>query len=257
MSEKKGNNTQQEDIKALFREYRITNDKKTRDILIEKNLYIAEILAKKYVNKGIEYDDLLQVASIGLILAIERYDIEKGYEFSSYATPTIVGEIKKYFRDKGWVIRVPRRIQELSKKVNNAKNYLSQNLQRSPTVSDIANYLGVTEEEVLEAMEGSRVYAPQSLDISFDSQNNNKEVNLQDLIGEEDDDFAKIEIRDFIERTMEKLNEVEKRILIDRYFEKKTQITIANELNISQMTVSRIEKKILEKFRIELEGNDI
>ncbi|HHX69043.1 MAG: SigB/SigF/SigG family RNA polymerase sigma factor [Miniphocaeibacter sp.] len=245
--------TEQQEIKDLFKVYSETRDKETRDILIEKNLYIAEILAKKYVNKGIEYDDLLQVASIGLILAIERYDISKGFEFSSYATPTIVGEIKKYFRDKGWVIRVPRRIQELSKKVNNAKTTLSQNLQRSPTIKDIAEYLEITEEEVIEAMEGSRVYAPQSLDISFDSQNDDKDVNLQDLIGEEDDDFAKIELKDFIEKTMEKLNEVERKILIDRYFEKKTQVSIAKELKISQMTVSRMEKKIIEKFRKELE----
>ncbi|WP_100065400.1 SigB/SigF/SigG family RNA polymerase sigma factor [Miniphocaeibacter massiliensis] len=244
---------EQKEIKKLFEEYSKNRDKKTRDILIEKNLYIAEILAKKYVNKGIEYDDLFQVASIGLILAIERYDISKGFEFSSYATPTIVGEIKKYFRDKGWVIRVPRRIQELSKKVNNAKTHLSQLLQKSPTIQDIAEYLNITEEEVIEALEGSRVYAPQSLDVSLDSQNEDREVNLQDLIGQEDEDFAKIEMRDFIDGVMKNLNELEKKILIDRYFEKKTQVSIAKELNISQMTVSRMEKKIIEKFRNEME----
>ncbi len=251
---KENNKTkEQQEIKDLFLSYSINRDKKTRDILIEKNLYIAEILAKKYVNRGIDYEDLLQVASIGLILAIERYDISKGFEFSSYATPTIVGEIKKYFRDKGWVIRVPRRIQELSKKINNSKNYLSQTLQRSPTIKDIAEYLDISEEEVIEAMEGGKVYAPQSLDVSFDSQNDDKEVNLQDLIGQEDDDYAKIELKDFLDKAMAKLNEMEKKILIDRYFEKKTQVSIAKELNISQMTVSRMEKKILEKFRKELE----
>lgn len=248
---------EQKEIKALFKEYSINKDKKTRDILIEKNLYIAEILAKKYVNRGIEYDDLLQVASMALIFAVERYDLSKGYEFSSFATPTIVGEIKKHFRDKGWVIRVPRRIQELSKKVNNAKNQLNQTLLRTPTIADIAEYLQISEEEVIEAMEGSRVYAPQSLDVSFDSQNDDSEVNLQDLIGEEEDDYARIEFRDFIEKAMEELNEVEKKILIDRYFEKKTQVSIAKDLKISQMTVSRMEKKIIEKLKKELEETNI
>lgn len=248
---------EQQEIKRLFNEYSENRDKKTRDILIEKNLYIAEILAKKYVNRGIEYDDLLQVASMALILAVERFDVSKGYEFSSFATPTIVGEIKKHFRDKGWVIRVPRRIQELSKKVNNAKNHLNQSLLRTPTIKDIADYLKITEEEVIEAMEGSRVYAPQSLDISFDSQNDDSEVNLQDLIGEEEDDYAKIEFRDFIEKAMKQLNEVEKTILVDRYFEKKTQVSIAKNLDISQMTVSRMEKKIIEKLKKELEETNL
>lgn len=141
------------DTTELFKNFSKNKDKETRDTLIERHLYIAEILSKKYSNRGIEYDDLYQVASIGLIYAIDRYDINKGYQFSSFATPTIIGEIKKHFRDKGWTIRVPRRIQELSKKINNAKVLLSQELQRSPTVEDIANYLECTEEEVLETME--------------------------------------------------------------------------------------------------------
>lgn len=241
------------DIKDLFKYYSETRDKETRDILIEKHLYIAEILSKKYANRGIEYDDIYQVACIGLIYAIDRFDIDKGYEFSSFATPTIIGEIKKYFRDKGWTIRVPRRIQELSKKINNAKIYLSQELQRSPTIEDIAKYLNSTEEEVLEAMEASKVYTPQSLDVTYDPNNDDKDINLAELIGEDDYYFSKIENNDFLMKTMEKLNDVEKQILIDRYFNKKTQVTIAKALNISQMTVSRIEKKVLEKLKKEIE----
>ena len=244
---------EKDEVRELFKAYKETKDKKIRDKLIEKHLYIAEILAKKYANRGIEYDDIFQVACIGLIYAIDRYDIDKGYEFSSFATPTIIGEIKKYFRDKGWTMRVPRRIQELSKKINNAKMQLSQKLQRAPTVEDIADYLGTTEEEVLEAMEASKVYTPQSLDIAFDTNNEDKDVILSDLIGEEDHYFSKIENNDFLVRTMEKLNDIEKRILIDRYFNKKTQVAIAKSLNISQRTVSRIEKRVLEKLRKELE----
>lgn len=241
------------EMKKLFREYNDNPSKELRDHLIEKHLYIAEILAKKYANRGIDFDDIYQVASIGLIYAIERYDIEKGFEFSSFATPTIIGEIKKHFRDKGWTIRVPRRIQELSKKINNAKVLLSQELQRVPSIEDIANYIGVTEEEVLEAMEASKVYTPQSLDVTFDSHNDDKEVNLAELIGEEDLYFSRIENNDFLSKTMEKLNDVEREILIERYFNKRTQVTIANKLEISQMTVSRIEKRILEKLRKEVE----
>ena len=240
------------DIKKLFKRYKDKNEKEIRDILIEKHLYIAEILAKKYTNRGIDYDDIYQVACLGLIYAIERYDLEKGFEFSSFATPTIIGEIKKYFRDKGWTIRVPRRIQELSKKINNAKVFLSQQLQRIPSIEDIAEYLNSTEEEVLEAMEASKVYTPQSLDVTYDSQNDDKEVNLSELIGEEDLYFSRIENNDFLEKTMEKLNEIEKQILIERYFNKKTQVTIAKNLQISQMTVSRIEKRILERLRKEV-----
>lgn len=246
-----------DDIKTLFRQYKESNNKEIRDTLIEEHLYIAEILSKKYSNRGIDYDDIYQVACIGLIYAIDRYDIDKGYEFSSFATPTIIGEIKKYFRDKGWTIRVPRRIQELSKKINNSKVYLSQTLQRSPTVEDIAEYLKCTEEEVLEAMEASKVYTPQSLDVTFDSNNDDKDINLADLIGEEDYYFSKVENSDFLMKTMETLNDVEKQILIERYFNKKTQVSIAKKLDISQMTVSRVEKKVLEKLRREAQNNMI
>lgn len=240
-------------IKELFKEFSINRDIETRNILIEKHLYIAEILSKKYANRGIDYDDIFQVASLGLIYAINRFDIDKGFEFSSFATPTIIGEIKKHFRDKGWTIRVPRRIQELSKKINNARVLLAQELQKSPTVEDIANYLKCTEEEVLEAMEASKVYTPQSLDITFDSNNDDKDVNLADLIGEEDHYFTKIENNDFLLKIMEKLNDVEKQILVERYFNKRTQVSIAKALDISQMTVSRIEKRVLEKLRKEVE----
>lgn len=242
-----------QDIKKMFKEYSITKDKKIRDRLIEHHLYIAEILAKKYVNKGIEYDDLFQVASIGLIYAIDRFDVDKGYEFSSFATPTIVGELKRYFRDKGWVIRVPRRIQELSKKVNIAKIDLAQELQRTPTVDEIARHLEISSEEVIEAMEASQVYAPQSLDKTLDPNNDDRDVNMGDLLGIEDKNYESVETMDFIKNTMEKLDEVERQILVYRYFDKMTQIAIAERLDVSQMTVSRMEKKILKKFRKELE----
>lgn len=241
-----------EEQNQLFKEYKETGDKEIRDRLIEENLYIAEILAKKYTNKGIDYDDIFQVASIGLIYAVERFDVDRGFQFSSFATPTIIGEIKRHFRDKGWTIRVPRRIQELSKKINNAKVSLAQDLQKSPTVSDIAEYLEVTEEEVLEAMEASKVYSPQSLDLTYDG-GEDSDISLSDLIGQEEEYYEKIDNNDFLEKAMSVLTETEKKILIDRYFNKRTQSSIADELDISQMTVSRLEKKILQKMKNEIE----
>lgn len=240
------------DNKTLFSMYKKNKDSSIRNELIERHLYIAEILSKKYANKGIEYEDIYQVACLALIYAIDRYDVDKGYEFSSFATPTIIGEIKKYFRDKGWVVRVPRRIQELSKKISNAKVVLTQKLQKTPTVKDIAEYLMCTEEEILEAMEVSKVYMPHSLDLTYDS-DDDKDMTLGDLIGEDDKYFNKIENIDFLQKVLDKLNDLEKRILKGRYFDNKTQSNIAKELGVSQMTVSRLEKKIIEKFRKELE----
>lgn len=252
------NNLKPIDNKALFRLYKDNRDIVIRNELVSRHLYITEILSKKYVNKGIEYDDIYQVASLGLIYAIERFDIERGFEFSSFATPTIIGEIKKYFRDKGWSVRVPRRIQELSKKINYAKTKLQQDLQRVPRVEDIAEFLQCTEEQVIEAMEASHVYTPKSLDISYDSNGDDKDIQLLEIIGEDDKYFDIIENRDFIQKCMEKLNPVEIKIISDRFFDNKTQIQVANELNVSQMTISRMEKKILRKFKKEMKKlNDI
>ncbi|WBW49994.1 SigB/SigF/SigG family RNA polymerase sigma factor [Peptoniphilus equinus] len=248
---KLGRKLTKEERKELFREYDRTKDPQIRDILIEEHLYIAEILSKKYAGKGIDYEDIYQVASIGLIYAIDRYDLTRGYEFSSFATPTIIGEIKKYFRDKGWTIRVPRRIQELSKKINLANIHLSQKYQRTPKVEDIAEYLNATPEEILESVEASKAYSPQSLDVSYDT-GDDKEINLSDLIGEEEQYYDKIEVNDLLETAMKDLNEVERTILLERYINKRTQVSIAKKLDISQMTVSRIEKKVLKKIKQEL-----
>lgn len=249
---KESREERKERIHNMFVEYEKTGDQDLRSELITEHIYIAEILAKKYVNRGIEYDDLLQVASVGLIYAVDRYDVSKGFEFSSFATPTIVGEIKRHFRDKGWTIRVPRRIQELSKKINVARTSLSQELQRQPKVDEIAERLDVSVEDVLESMEASQVYTPQSLDKTYDSATDDSEMSLSDFLGVEDEDFDRIEFNDVIEQLVENLNDLEKNILYYRYYDKRTQVSIAEEFDISQMTVSRIEKKIIQKFRDEL-----
>lgn len=241
--------------KELFNIYSKDKNVEIRNILIERHMYLANILSKKYTNKGVEFDDIYQVASLALIYAIDRYDIEKGYEFSSFATPTIIGEIKKYFRDKVWTVKVPRRIQELSKKISEAKLFLEQKNKRSPKAIDIANYLGCSEEEVLEAIEASYGYQPMSLDTSSNDDSDDKEITLKDKIGQEETSFGNIENMDFINKFIENLNELEVKIFKDRFFLDKTQSIIAKELEISQMTVSRLERKIIEKLKKEYEKN--
>lgn len=235
----------------LFFLYDETRDPEVRNQIFDKYKYMAEIISRKYNNRGIEHDDIYQIACMGLIYAIERFDISKGFEFTSFATPTILGEIKKYFRDKGWSIKVPRKIQEVSKKVNDYNNLLTSQLNRAPTIKEIAEYVKSTEEEVLEAFEAGKMFNSQSLDEKFDMSNDESDISLMDVMGSEDKYFIKIENEDFIKKSMDKLNELERKIITKRFYSNKTQSDIAKELNISQMTVSRIEKKSLEKLRIE------
>jgi RNA polymerase sigma-B factor len=242
------------DVKELFKIYRDDkNNREARNILIEKHLYLANLLAKKYINKGVDFEDIYQVASVALIYAIDRYDIDKGFEFSSFATPTIVGEIKKYFRDKVWSLRVPRRVQELNKKISEAKIILEQKKKKHPKIKDIADFIGCSEEEVLEAMEASYGYQPVSLDAG--SGDETEEFSLIDKLGQEESNFKSIEQEDFINKFLENLNEVEKIIFKGRFLLDKTQSMLAKELETSQMTISRLEKKIVEKLRKEYEKN--
>ena len=243
----------QEEIKEKFIEYQKTKDKALRDELIEEHIYLAEILAKKYTGRGIDYEDIFQVASVGLILAVDRFDPSKGYVFSSYATPTIIGEIKRHFRDKGWTIKVPRRIQELSKKISVAKNVLAGELGRIPTAEDIADYLDVSYDQVIEAMEASKVYQPGSIDSTIDSSDDGNDLQISDIIGDDDPTYERVENLDYLVRELKKLPKIERTILIERYINRKTQIAIAEELGISQMTVSRIEKKVIRSLRADAE----
>jgi RNA polymerase sigma-B factor len=235
----------------LFLLYSENRDIEIRNQIFDKYKYMAEIISRKYSNRGIEYDDIYQIACMGLIFAIERFDISKGFEFTSFATPTILGEIKKYFRDKGWAIKVPRKIQEISRKVNEYSNILSNQLHRAPTIKEIAEYANSTEEEVLEAFEAGKMFNSQSLDEKFDMNSDDSDLSLMDVVGAEDQYFTRIENKDFINKSMDKLNDLEKDIIMKRFYHNKTQSDIAKDLNISQMTVSRIEKKSLEKLRIE------
>lgn len=239
------------DTKELFVLFANEHNREVRNEIVSRNIYIAELLSKRYIGKGIEYDDIFQIASLALIYAVERFDIKKGYEFSSFATPTIVGEIKRYFRDKGWAIKVPRKTQELALKINDAKEVLQSRLGQVPRVSDISNYLNVSDEEIMEAMEASQLFSIRSLDLIKENNDNDSSMSFSDILGKEDQSFSDIENIDFVNRFIAKLSEPEQKIVIGRFFENKTQVVIAEELELSQMTISRIEKKVIQKLKEE------
>ena len=235
-----------ENDKKIFLRYKEKGAVSDRNAIVNKYLYLAEIISKKFVNRGIEYDDIFQVASIALIKSVERYDPERGVKFISFATPTIIGEIKRYFRDKGSAIRIPRRIYEDYKKVNLATEQLRIRLERPPRIDEIASYLNISEENVLEIIEARNAYSPKSFDQNAFTDD---DIELHETIGEEDEEFEKIENRDFLEKSMDKLNDAEKEFIKLRYYENNTQKAIAEKMGVSQMYVSRMERKILNKLR--------
>lgn len=235
-----------DDDEVLFDNYQKEPSAANRNIIVQKYLYLAEIISKKFINRGIDYEDLYQVSSIALIKAVERFSPDKGVKFVSFATPTIIGELKRFFRDKASVIRIPRRIYELYQRVNQTRELLSQNLQRVPKVEEIAVALNMSEENVLEIIESWNAYNLQSFDQTVYSDD---DLELHETIGEEDTSFERIENRDFLEKSLERFNEIEKKFISERYFKNKTQKQIADALGVSQMYVSRMEKKVVDKFK--------
>jgi RNA polymerase sigma-B factor len=218
-----------------------------RDELDEAHLPLVEYLARRFRNRGEPLDDLIQVATIGLIKSVDRFDLERGVEFSTYATPTIVGEIKRHFRDKGWAIRVPRRLQELKLSLTKATSELSQKNGRSPTVAELAAHLQMTEEEILEGLESANAYSAVSLDAPDGGDDDSPAV--ADTLGMMDDSLEGVEYRESLKPLLEKLPPREKRILLLRFFGNMTQSQIAAELGISQMHVSRLLARTLAQLR--------
>jgi RNA polymerase sigma-B factor len=239
-------------INELFEEYSRTKDLNIRNQIVEKYLYMVDILAKKFINKGVDYDDLYQIGSMALVFAVERFDPNKGYEFTSFATPTIIGEIKRYFRDKGWAVKVPRKWKEISAKLPAAKEALHQRLGRAPLVSEIAEYLGYSEEDILEAMESGQAYGTFSLQQTYDDGGNEGEASIFEKYTARDEvGYINFENSEVIKAVLNKLNDQERKVFRMRFFDEKTQQQIADEIGVSQMTVSRLEKKLRDKFREE------
>jgi RNA polymerase sigma-B factor len=238
-------------IQDLFIKYAETKDTEIRNQLVEQYLYIVEILIKKYLNKGIDYDDLYQVASMALVYAVERFDPSKGFRFSSFATPTIIGEIKRYFRDKGWAIKVPRKLKELSMQLQNAKEDLRVKLGHAPTIPELSEYMGHSEEEILDAMESGRSYATYSLNQAFDDDSDGDGVKLENYTSVNEAGYTSFENADLIKSVFKELSDNEKTIFDGRLLHEKTQQEVAEALGVSQMTVSRMENDIKRKFREE------
>lgn len=230
----------------LFEQYEQSRDEALRNHILEKFLYIAEIVAKKFVGRGVEYDDLFQVASLALVKALERYESDRGVKFASFATPTLVGEIKNYFRDKTRMIRISRRESEMIRKLEDAKSVLAAQLGHSATPEQMAGYLGLSVERVLELMEAQTAGYAASLD-SYVALN--EDAKFIKLVGTTDNAYERIEDRDFLAYCFEHLNDVEKQVIRQRYMGDKSQREVAAALGVSQMYVSRIERRILSKFR--------
>lgn len=236
------------DEAELFAEYRSTGDTKLRDVIVERYVYIAEIIAKKFIknnrtyNNGIDYDDVYQVACLGLIYAADRFDPEKGVKFASFATPTIIGEVQRYFRDKGFFIRVPNRLYEIFRK--------AERIKRSgggSTMQEMARILGVSENTIKEAYKtGDAAFVK-----SFESEvmGDDDGIALIDTLGTEDSSFLVIENSDFIEYCTKQLTDTEREFVELRYYNELNQKTIGEKMGMSQMQVSRFEKKVLKKLR--------
>jgi RNA polymerase sigma-B factor len=245
-----------DEVRELFRAYKEADSEMARALfrakLVDQYIGLVEFLARRFRNRGELLEDLVQVGTIGLLKAIDRFELEREVEFSTYATPTIVGEIKRHFRDKGWAVRVPRRLQELHLELTKIISHLGQDLGRSPTVAEIAEAAGTTEEVVLEGMEIAQAYNFTSLDAPLDS-DDSESSSFADQIGAEDDQLENLEYRDALAPEMAKLPERERRILYLRFYKGLTQSEIAQLMGISQMHVSRLLNRTLMRLREALE----
>jgi len=235
--------------RRLFEAYLKEGDLGARERLVARFLPLARQLARRYGSAGEPLDDLVQVASLGLVKAIDRYELDRGTAFSSFAVPTILGEIKRHFRDTGWTLRVPRAIQERRMKVNRAIPTLTGRLGRSPTPAEIAEHIEATSEEVLEALEAAVAYEPVSLDTTPGSGDDDE--TWAQTVGAEDPRYELVEYGVTLAPAMQALPERERLILHMRFVEDMTQSEIANRIGISQMHVSRLIRKALEAMRAE------
>jgi len=238
-----------ERARQLLASYATDRDPKIKDELVAQHLNLVRYLAGKFSNRGENLEDLVQVGCLGLIKAIERFDPERGTEFTTYATPTIVGEIKRHFRDKGWAIKVPRRLQEFNASVAKTTEELTSQLGRVPTPDEIAKKLDVNAEDVLEAQELGQSYNLLSIDSELDADDSRKTSSLLDYLGRDDFQLEQVEDRLALHRAFSSLPERERLLMYLRFFENRSQSEVAKVLNISQMHVSRLQARSLETMR--------
>lgn len=242
--------------RELFRRYKEDGDMEAREQLVMSHLNLVRFLANKFKNRGEPLDDLVQVGYLGLLKAIDRFDPDRGLEFTTYVTPTILGEIKRHFRDKGWSVRVPRRLQELSAKVNQATDTLTTQFQRSPTIQEIADYLDASVDEVLEAMESSSAYSSVPLEGTGSSENDDA-PSVIDRYGSEDNELAFTDDRLVIEEALKGFSPREREVIELRFLKGMTQIEIAEQLGISQVQVSRLLRRTLKKIQDKIDPDGV
>ena len=241
--------------RELLRRYHEDGDLAAREQLINQYMSLVRSLARRYSYRGEQLEDLVQIGAIGLIKAIDRFDLERGVELTTYATPNIIGEIKRHFRDKGWSVRVPRGLQELNVQLSRLIEQLTVQLGRSPTIPELAKAAGSEEEEVLEALESGRAYSSLSLSTGG-SQDDGEELDPLESIGSEEHQYQVSEDRAVLAPGFKVLDERERRILHLRFFEGLTQSQIAQHVGISQMHVSRLIRRSLEKIRDEIAAEE-
>jgi len=239
------------DDKILLRRYHEDGDLQAREQLIEQYMSLVRSLARRYSYRGEQLEDLVQIGAIGLIKAIDRFDLERGVELTTYATPNIIGEIKRHFRDKGWSVRVPRGLQELNVQLSRLMEQLTVQFGRSPTIPELAKAAGVEEEEALEALESGRAYTSLSLSVGGGG-GEDDDLDPLESIGTEEHEYEVSEDRAVLAPGFKALDERERMILQLRFFEGLTQSQIAQQIGISQMHVSRLIRRSLEKIREEI-----
>ena len=242
------------DDRTLLRRYHEQGDLAARDQLIEQYMSLVRSLARRYAYRGEQLDDLVQIGAIGLIKAIDRFDVDRGVELTTYATPNIIGEIKRHFRDKGWSVRVPRGLQELNVKLSKLIEEQTIELGRSPTIPELAKVAGVEEELVVEAIESGRAYSTVSLSTGG-GQDEEGEVDPLESLGSEEPQYEVSEDRAMLAPGLKALDERERLIIHLRFFKGLTQSQIAQQVGISQMHVSRLIRRALERIREEI-GDD-
>jgi RNA polymerase sigma-B factor len=233
-----------EKANELFKQYRATGDIKIRNELVENYMYVAEIIAKKFSGRGVEYDDLLQVASEALIAGVQKFDPDMGNQFTTYITPTVTGIIRNYFRDYSRSIKLPRKVYALSSRIKSEINDYYKEYGVKPTVKQLAERLGESEEQIIEAME---CHAPISLDTTVTGEDS--DVPLYEVIPDESHTFEKFEDIDALKTEIKKLDKIEQEVVQLRFLEGKSQAEVGKILGVSQMFVSRSERKIVEKLK--------
>ena len=240
----------------LFREYRETKASEIRDELVARHLKLAELLASKYAGRGAEYEDIFQAASYALVLAVERYDPNKGVKFGSFATPTIIGEIKKFFRDTMWSLKVPRRMKEIAVKIIEAKKALQDQNGHVPTVKELAEYLNISEENIIEALESSQAYTTFSLDNKQEGMTEKEALPYENHLGENEQGYEWLEVSGILDSVLNMLSPRERVIAHKRFVQEISQKEVAEELGLSQVAISRIERKMKDKFLMEYSRQD-